>query len=110
MTKMAIFSPLFSILQTSLVLVPHKVPLIDAALWCIFTSLPQPIMAVPAFALVEYFLPILPIGLGFAAGAMVWVALFELLPEAKEDAGSLTTLVACMCAAAAMTGAQVFLR
>eukprot|EP01138_Halocafeteria_seosinensis_P002756 gb/GECG01002817.1/.p1 GENE.gb/GECG01002817.1/~~gb/GECG01002817.1/.p1 ORF type:complete len:424 (+),score=32.55 gb/GECG01002817.1/:1-1272(+) len=97
-------------LATSLVLVPHKVPLLDAALWCIFTSLPQPVMAVPAFALVEYFLPILPIGLGFAAGAMMWVALCELIPEAKADAGTIATTLGCSCAGVAMTSAQMLLR
>lgn len=52
------------------------------AAWSIFSSLPQPLMAVPAFLLVDLARPVLPYGLGFAAGAMAFMVLDELLPEA----------------------------
>lgn len=64
------------------VLRPQGVSLGRCAGWSIFSSLPQPIMAVPAFLFVEAFTPALPYGLGFAAGAMVLMVLVELLPEA----------------------------
>ena len=82
-------------LAISLVLVPQGYSVFWAAIWSIVSSLPQPIMAVPAFAFVEAFRPILPAGLGFAAGAMIWMAFSEILPDALEDAspGSVATAV-----------------
>jgi len=53
--------------------------------WSIFSSLPQPLMAVPAYLLVETARPVLPFGLGFAAGAMAFMVLDELLPDAYEQ-------------------------
>jgi zinc transporter ZupT len=59
---------------------------LSCAGWSIFSSLPQPAMAVPAFVFVEAFKPFLPYGLGFAAGAMVFMVFLELLPEAYQGA------------------------
>ena len=73
-------------LAISLVLVPRGITVLRAAGWSVFSSLPQPLMAVPAFLLVEWFRPVLPIGLGFAAGAMVWMVVVQLLPDALRTA------------------------
>jgi zinc transporter ZupT len=71
-------------LAISAVLRPRGRSTAACAGWSIFSSLPQPLMAVPAFVFVEAFRPSLPYGLGFAAGAMVLMVLLELLPESYE--------------------------
>lgn len=48
------------------------------------TSLPQPIAAVPSGLLVWLFEPLMLPFLGFAAGAMIYLVLGELVPEALE--------------------------
>jgi ZIP family zinc transporter len=55
--------------------------------WAVFSSLPQPVGAVIAFAFVRLAREFLPFGFGFAAGAMVYLVLTEFLPEAL-DAGT----------------------
>ncbi|WP_049922970.1 ZIP family metal transporter [Halopiger djelfimassiliensis] len=52
--------------------------------WAVFSSLPQPIGAVLAFAFVRYAREFLPYGFGFAAGAMIYLVLSEFIPEALE--------------------------
>ena len=73
-------------LAIALVLVPRGVGVWAAAGWAVVSSLPQPLLAPFAFLAVDAFAPILPPGLGFAAGAMIAMALSELLPEALEQA------------------------
>ena len=56
--------------------------------WAIFSSLPQPIAAVPAAWAMWLFEPVLPSGMGFAAGAMMYLVFADLIPESHERAGS----------------------
>jgi zinc transporter ZupT len=96
-------------LAISLVLVPRGISVGRAAAWSVFSSLPQPLMAVPAFLLVEWFEPVLPVGLGFAGGAMVWMVAAQLLPDALRTASRLEVALAAGVAAAAMIGVQAAL-
>jgi zinc transporter ZupT len=89
-------------LAISLVLVPRGASVRSAAGWSICSSLPQPIMAVPAFLFVEEFTGFLPAGLGFAAGAMLWLVLADLLPEAFSTTRASTVVLTAGASAAAM--------
>jgi zinc transporter ZupT len=73
-------------LAISLVLIPRGTSRGKASAWSIFTSLPQPLMAVPAFLSVQLFEPLLPVGLGLAAGAMIWMVFAELTRDALQHA------------------------
>ena len=97
-------------LAISLVMVPRGTPVGQAAAWSVFSSLPQPLLAVPAYLAVEAFAPFLPVGLGFAAGAMVWMAFRELLPEALKDAPRLGVAGVALLATAGMLLVQALLR
>ncbi|MFB6120859.1 MAG: ZIP family metal transporter [Halobacteriaceae archaeon] len=52
----------------------------------VFSSLPQPIGAVIAYGFVTWAQEFMPLGFGFAAGAMIFLVLSEFIPEAL-DAG-----------------------
>jgi zinc transporter ZupT len=73
-------------LAISAVMRPAGASLAACIGWSIFSSLPQPLMAVPAFLFVDAFAPALPYGIGFAAGAMFFMVFVELLPEAYGQA------------------------
>lgn len=67
-------------LAISAIMRPKGASVRACAFWSVFSSLPQPLMAVLAFFFVEYFRPFLSYGLGFTAGVMVFMVFFELLP------------------------------
>lgn len=54
-------------------------------LFAFLTSLPQPLAAVPASLLVWFFKPLMVPFLGFAAGAMMFLVIVELIPDALGD-------------------------
>jgi zinc transporter ZupT len=95
-------------LAISLVLVPRGTSVWKAAGWSIFTSLPQPLMALPAFLFVLVFAPFLPVGLGLAAGAMLWMVFAELIPDALKTASGPTVGTAATLAFAALFAFQHF--
>ncbi|MUW15070.1 ZIP family metal transporter [Halorubrum sp. CBA1125] len=57
--------------------------------WSVFSSLPQPVGAVIAFAFVRFAREFLPYGFGFAAGAMIYLVLTEFVPEALDTGADL---------------------
>ncbi len=96
-------------LAISAVLRPRGVSVIGCAGWSVFSSLPQPLMAVPAYLFVDAFAPALPYGIGFAAGAMVLMVFVELLPEAYGQARRRTVALLVSVSLAAMILFQRFL-
>lgn len=97
-------------LAISLVLIPKGVQVWKAAGWSIVSSLPQPLIAVPAFLFVTAFKPFLPVGLGLAAGAMIWMVISELLPEAFENSKKEEVATLATVAVALMTLFQVLIQ
>lgn len=97
-------------LAISLVLIPRGMRVISAAGYAILSSIPQPIMAVPAFLFVEFFRPVLPVGLGFAAGAMIWMVFSEIMPETREETTSNKVGITITLSVILMIVLQEFLR
>jgi zinc transporter ZupT len=59
--------------------------------YALLTSVPQPVLAVPAFLLTSIFQPLVAPSLGFAGGAMIFLVMSELLPESFEANSRLET-------------------
>ncbi|HMB38164.1 MAG TPA: hypothetical protein VKO85_03720, partial [Wenzhouxiangellaceae bacterium] len=66
------------------------------------------LMAAPAFAFVEWFRPLLPVGLGLAAGAMIWMVFAEIAPDALKKSSSNSVGAVIVLAFAAMMAFQLF--
>ena len=85
-----------------------------ASIWRCFwaaclTSVPQPIAAVPAAYLSWLFQPIMPILMGFAAGAMIFLVILELIPEALHSSSPIKVAWAFSIGFCAMILVQVLL-
>jgi zinc transporter ZupT len=96
-------------LAVSLVMIPRGASVGRAAVWSIVTSLPQPLVAVPAFIFVEQFRSLLPLGLGFAGGAMLWLVATRLLPDALHETSARRVGLMAGAAAALMLALQALL-
>ncbi len=96
-------------LAIALVMVPRGASVGKAAWWAILSSAPQPLLAVPAFLFVLAVAPFLPIGLGLAAGAMLWMIFSELLPEAQAGTDQSQIGVIVTLAFSAMMGVTLVL-
>lgn len=72
-------------LAIAIVLVPRGVKVWKSGMWAVVSSLPQPLLAVPAFFFVMSFRQYLPVGLGLAGGAMIYMVNAELIPDALKD-------------------------
>lgn len=75
-------------LAISLVILPKGENFVRNLIYCVISSLPQPLIAIPSFLLVQYFRFVLPYGFGIAAGAMLWISISEILPEAMSRLSS----------------------
>ena len=53
--------------------------------WAIFSGTPQLLDAVPAYLAVVAFRPLLPYAFGFAAGAMIFLVMSEMIPESRAS-------------------------
>jgi zinc transporter ZupT len=72
--------------------------------YAVLTSLPQPILAVPAYMLMSVARPLLPASLGFAGGAMIFLVVSELLPESLARCSKPEAAWGVTCGLVAMLG------
>jgi len=91
-------------LAVAMVLASRGASAKSALFWSIVSSIGQPLVAVPAFMFVQSFTLLLPFGLGFAAGSMIWMVFAELIPESLEEASARTVANAATGSAALLEG------
>lgn len=83
---------------------------INRCFWAAFlTSIPQPIAAVPAGYVSWLFQPLMPVLMGFAAGAMIFLIILQLVPEALHTTSSTKVAWAFSIGFCAMILVQVIL-
>ena len=93
-------------LAIALVLVPRGIGVRAAAGWSVVSALPVRLLALPAYAVVSRSDALLPLGVGFAAGAMILLVACELLPEALDRSPRRAVALAAGVAFALMAGIQ----
>ena len=71
-------------LAIAIPLIAYGLPRWKVVGWAVFSGLPQPIGAVAAFSFVTAFEGLLPLGFGFAAGALFYLVWFEFLPAGLD--------------------------
>jgi ZIP family zinc transporter len=59
--------------------------IVSCAAYSVLTSIPQPLLAVPAFVLVSFFQPLVAPSLAFAGGAMIFLVMAQLVPESLAN-------------------------
>lgn len=96
-------------LAISLVLIPRGLGVLHAAGWSVFSSLPQPLVAVPAFLFVAFFDGLVPLGLGFAGGAMLWMVAAQVVPDALATSPWRAVALALTGSTAAMLALEALL-
>lgn len=72
--------------------------------YSVLTSVPQPLLAVPAFILTSLFQPLVAPSLGFAGGAMIFLVMSELLPDSFESCSRAETAWSVTLGLVAMLG------
>lgn len=71
-------------LMIALTMYPRGVSLFKCFVYAVLSSLPQPIAAVPSYFIGHIFWWTIPLGFGFAGGAMIYLTISEILPESLE--------------------------
>eukprot|EP00271_Cylindrocystis_brebissonii_P014434 TRINITY_DN35792_c0_g1_i1.p1 TRINITY_DN35792_c0_g1~~TRINITY_DN35792_c0_g1_i1.p1 ORF type:complete len:595 (+),score=67.66 TRINITY_DN35792_c0_g1_i1:304-2088(+) len=97
-------------LAVSMVMASRGMSAHSAMLWAVFTSLPQPLVAVPAFLFAEVFNHFLPLCVGFAAGCMIWMVFGEVMPESLKDSNASHVASAATISVAVMEGVGTLLQ
>lgn len=72
-------------LATATLFISQNIPFKKTLIFCAIAAAPQAIFAAPAFLFVEIFKNCLPLAVGFAAGSMLWIVFFDLLPDTFEN-------------------------
>ena len=97
-------------LAIGLVTLTSGISFLGSIALAIFSSLPQPLLAIPSYLFVTQFHPLLPVGLGLAAGAMLWMVVSELIPEANETLEKDITAIVVACGFVGMFALQVVIK